>query len=161
MTSNHASDCHSELQAVHMKANSLIDESLESTRRMLALCEESKEAGIKTLVALDDQGEQLDHIEEGLDTINNEMKQAERALKRMSKCCGICFMPWQRAGQPVDEDGMWKLEDGTADSSKNHKNWNSGASKSGRFITKLQGDDRENEIEDNLQAIDCMVSNLR
>ena len=41
-----------------------------------------------------------------------------------------------RAGQPVDEDGMWKLEDGTADSSKNHKNWNSGASKSGRFITK-------------------------
>ena len=40
--------------------------------------------------------EQLDHIEEGLDTINNEMKQAERALKRMSKCCGLCLMPWQR-----------------------------------------------------------------
>ena len=31
-------------------------QSLESTRRMLALCEESKEAGIKTLVMLDDQG---------------------------------------------------------------------------------------------------------
>nr|CAD7599431.1 unnamed protein product [Timema genevievae] len=30
--------------------------SLDSTRRMLALCEESKEAGIRTLVALDDQG---------------------------------------------------------------------------------------------------------
>ena len=40
--------------------------------------------------------EQLDHIEEGLDTINNEMKQAERALKKMGKCCGICFLPWQR-----------------------------------------------------------------
>ena len=40
MTTNHTSDCHSELQSVHMKANSLIDESLESTRRMLALCEE-------------------------------------------------------------------------------------------------------------------------
>ena len=26
---------------------------------------------------------------------------------------------------------------------------------------RIQGDDRENEIEDNLQAIDCMVSNLR
>ena len=36
--------------------------------------------------------EQLDHIEEGLDTINNEMKQAERALKRMGKCCGICIL---------------------------------------------------------------------
>ena len=41
-----------------------------------------------------------------------------------------------RAGQPVDEDGMWKLEDGTADSSKNHKNWNSGGPKGGRFIAK-------------------------
>ena len=122
--------------------------------------------------------EQLDHIEEGLDTINHEMKQAERALKKMGKCCGICFMPWQRythsklpsstyfsplyvksrklslshprgykvnnsidslnrAGQAVEEDGMWKMEDGlTADSSKNHKNWNSGATRSGRFITR-------------------------
>ena len=26
---------------------------------------------------------------------------------------------------------------------------------------RIQGDDRETEIEDNLQAIDCMVSNLR
>ena len=40
--------------------------------------------------------EQLDHIEEGLDTINNEMKQAERALKKMGKCCGICFLPFKR-----------------------------------------------------------------
>ncbi|CAG7663431.1 unnamed protein product, partial [Allacma fusca] len=30
--------------------------SLDSTRRMMQLCEETKEAGIKTLVALDDQG---------------------------------------------------------------------------------------------------------
>ena len=42
-----------------------------------------------------------------------------------------------RASQAVEEDGMWKIEeDGTADSSKNHKNWNSGAARSGRFITK-------------------------
>ena len=41
--------------------------------------------------------EQLDHIEEGLDTINNEMKQAEQALKKMGKCCGACFLPWKRS----------------------------------------------------------------
>ena len=40
--SNHRPDSHgpNELQAVQMKANCLIDDSLESTRRMLALCEE-------------------------------------------------------------------------------------------------------------------------
>ena len=42
----------------------MTDESLESTRRMMNLCAEAKDAGIKTLVALDDQGEQIDKIEE-------------------------------------------------------------------------------------------------
>ncbi|XP_023213220.1 synaptosomal-associated protein 25-like [Centruroides sculpturatus] len=46
----------SELEQLQLKANQVTDESLESTRRMLMLCEESKEAGIRTLVALDDQG---------------------------------------------------------------------------------------------------------
>ncbi|KAH0568759.1 Synaptosomal-associated protein 25 [Cotesia glomerata] len=48
-----------ELQELQLKADQTTDESLESTRRMLALCEESKEAGIRTLVALDDQGGEL------------------------------------------------------------------------------------------------------
>nr|XP_016939781.2 synaptosomal-associated protein 25-like [Drosophila suzukii] len=45
-----------ELEELQISAQGVADESLESTRRMLALCEESKEAGIRTLVALDDQG---------------------------------------------------------------------------------------------------------
>jgi hypothetical protein len=40
--------------------------------------------------------EELDRIEEGLDVINNDMKQAEIALKKMGKCCGLCTMPWKR-----------------------------------------------------------------
>ena len=36
-------------------SNQVTDESLESTRRMMDLCAEAKDAGIKTLVALDDQ----------------------------------------------------------------------------------------------------------
>ena len=43
----------------------------------------SKEAGIKTLVMLDDQGEQFDRVEAGLDTINADIKEAEGALKDM------------------------------------------------------------------------------
>ncbi|MPC10072.1 Synaptosomal-associated protein 25 [Portunus trituberculatus] len=46
----------SDLQELQFKSNQVTDETLESTRRMLSLCEESKEAGIRTLVALDDQG---------------------------------------------------------------------------------------------------------
>ena len=51
--------------------------------------------------------------------------------------CQMITLLLCRASQAVEEDGMWKIEeDGTADSSKNHKNWNSGAARSGRFITK-------------------------
>ena len=68
-------------------------QSLESTRRMRQLCEDSKEAGIRTLVALDEQGEQLDRVEEDMDKINTDMKEAEKALTGMEQCCGLCTCP--------------------------------------------------------------------
>ena len=41
----------------------------------------------------------------------------------------------------VEEDGMWRAdEEGTADSAKNHRMWNEGVNKHGRFITKLTQD---------------------
>jgi len=53
--------------------------------------------GIKTLVALDEQGEQLDRVEENLDQINVDMKEAERNLTGLEKCCGLCVCPWKRS----------------------------------------------------------------
>ena len=43
----------------------LTDESLDATRRMVANMEECQDYGIRTLVALDEQGEQLERIEDG------------------------------------------------------------------------------------------------
>ncbi|KAI3354387.1 hypothetical protein L3Q82_018500 [Scortum barcoo] len=51
---------------------------------------ESKDAGIRALVMLDEQGEQLERIEEGLDQINSDMKEAEKNLTDLGKCCGLC-----------------------------------------------------------------------
>ncbi|KAK9294683.1 hypothetical protein QLX08_010800 [Tetragonisca angustula] len=45
-----------ELQELQLKADQTTDESLESTRRMLALCEESEEVAANTLTMLDHQG---------------------------------------------------------------------------------------------------------
>lgn len=52
-----------ECEQLKEKCDTLTDDSLESTRRMLKLVEDSKEAGIRTLVALDEQGEQIVSIE--------------------------------------------------------------------------------------------------
>ncbi|KAF2360309.1 Target SNARE coiled-coil domain [Trinorchestia longiramus] len=91
-----AGEPRSELEQLQYDCNRVTDDSLESTRRMLALCEESKEAGIRTLVALDDQGEQIERIEEGMDQINADMKEAEKNLSGMEKCCGLCVLPCQK-----------------------------------------------------------------
>lgn len=45
---------------------------------------------------LDEQGEQLDHIEGNLDDINVDMREAERNLTNLEKCCGLCVCPGRR-----------------------------------------------------------------
>lgn len=37
--------------------------------------------------------EQLDRIDEGMDQINKDMKEAEKNLTDMAKCCGLCIWP--------------------------------------------------------------------
>ncbi|XP_015379647.1 PREDICTED: synaptosomal-associated protein 25-like [Diuraphis noxia] len=65
-----------ELQDMQLRSAHVTDESLESTRRMIELCEGK-----------------MDRIEEGMDQINADMKEAEKNLTGMEKCCGICVVP--------------------------------------------------------------------
>jgi len=44
-------------------------------------------------VLLYNKTEQLDRIEEGMDQINADMKEAEKNLTGMEKCCGLCVLP--------------------------------------------------------------------
>ncbi|KAF3849543.1 hypothetical protein F7725_019262 [Dissostichus mawsoni] len=90
-------DMRNELSDMQQRADQLADESLESTRRMLQLVEESKDAGIRTLVMLDEQGEQLDRVEDGMNHINQDMKEAEKNLKDLGKCCGLFKCPCNKA----------------------------------------------------------------
>ena len=47
---------------------------------------------------LDEQGEQLDRVEDALDDINVDMREAERNLTNLEKCCGLCVCPGRRSG---------------------------------------------------------------
>ncbi|XP_055879922.1 synaptosomal-associated protein 25-like isoform X1 [Biomphalaria glabrata] len=143
------------------------NESLESTRRMLAMCEESKEAGIKTLVMLDEQGEQLDRIEEGMDQINQDMKDAEKNLEGLEKCCGLCVLPWKRSKnfeKGSDYSKTWKAsEDGKVNTNGPRVvvDQGNGSGPTGGYITRITNDAREDEMEQNIGEVAGMVSNLR
>lgn len=40
--------------------------------------------------------EQLRRVDEGMDQINQDMRQAEKNLTDLSKCCGMCVCPCDR-----------------------------------------------------------------
>lgn len=154
------------LDDVNLKINNTADESLESTRRMLAYCEESKEAGIKTLVMLDDQGEQLERVEQNLDTINQDMKEAEEHLKGMEKCCGLCVLPCLK-GNDFEKNSeyakTWKKDDdgGVISDQPRITVGDSGMGPQGGYITRITNDAREDEMDENVQQVATMVGNLR
>lgn len=47
--------------------------------------------------------EQLNRIEEGMDQINKDMREAEKTLTELNKCCGLCVCPCNRSVKLVLE----------------------------------------------------------
>lgn len=158
----------SEIAGMQMRGDELTDQSLESTRRMLQLAEDSQEVGIKTLVALDEQGEQLDRVEENLDQINVDMREAERNLTGLEKCCGLCVCPLRRK-KNFEKNDMYKKafkgsDDGaisTQPGARYTPDGNRGEAAKSGYIQKITGDDREDEMDENLGQVANIVGNLK
>ncbi|XP_029972161.1 synaptosome associated protein 23.1 isoform X2 [Salarias fasciatus] len=167
------------VEEMTMKANQVTDESLESTRRMLQMAEESKQTGINTMVMLDEQGEQLRNVEVGMDQINKDMRQAEKNLTDLSKCCGLCVCPCDRVSS-IENDQKYKRTwgvggtegDGEANGSnvvskqpggvRNGQAAQMNASApSGPYIKRVTNDAREDEMEENLEAVGGIIGNLK
>ena len=52
----------SDLEGIKHKQNTVIDNTLESTRRIVRMLEESQSAGTKTIMMLENQGEDLNRV---------------------------------------------------------------------------------------------------
>lgn len=154
----------SELQELQLKTGQVTDESLESTRRMIALCEESQDVGGQTLVLLNHQGEQLDRIEEGMDQINADMREAEKNLTGMEKCCGLCVLPCNKSASFKEDEGTWKgNDDGKVVNNQPQRVMDdrNGLGPQGGYIARITNDAREDEMEENMGQVNTMIGNLR
>ncbi|KAI3377660.1 hypothetical protein L3Q82_008820 [Scortum barcoo] len=201
------SDMRNELADLQTRADQIADEliirflilslqSLESTRRMLALVEESKDAGIRTLVMLDEQGaktfcllhcsverqpfekhtspiyfttlmplsspEQLDRVEEGMNKVNADLKEAEKDLKDLGQCCGLicpCIKKIKGGGQAWggNQDGVVNSQPGARVVDEREQMAISG----GFIIRRVTDDARENEMDENLEQVGGIIGNLR
>ncbi|XP_056401570.1 synaptosomal-associated protein 23 isoform X2 [Hyla sarda] len=159
------------LEDIQLKAHQVTDESLESTRRMLTLVEQSQDAGVKTLTMLDEQGEQLKRVEEGMDQINKDMREAEKNLTELNKCCGLCVCPGKRAKNfeaGEDYKKTWGSKDqGTEDviSRQPHQgvgvNQQGVAGTSSGYVNRVTNDAREDEMDENLHQVGNILGNLK
>ncbi|XP_048188863.1 synaptosomal-associated protein 23 [Perognathus longimembris pacificus] len=160
-------------EEIQLRANQVTDESLESTRRILSLAIESQDAGIKTINMLDEQGEQLNRIEEGMDQINKDMREAEKTLTELNKCCGLCVCPCNRT-KNFESGKSYKATwgDGGDNSTSNVVSKQPGrvtngqpqqttGAASGGYIKRITNDAREDEMEDNLNQVGSILGNLK
>lgn len=159
---------------IQLRANQVTDESLESTRRILGLAIESQDTGIKTITMLDEQGEQLNRIEEGMDQINKDMREAEKTLTELNKCCGLCVCPCNRT-KNFESGKAYKATWGEGDknSASNVVSQQPGRVKNGQpqqaasgaasggYITRITNDAREDEMEENLTQVGSILGNLK
>ncbi|XP_061467280.1 synaptosomal-associated protein 23 [Rhineura floridana] len=159
-------------EEIQLRAHQVTDESLESTRRILGLAIESQDTGIKTITMLDEQGEQLNRIEEGMDQINKDMREAEKNLTELNKCCGLCVCPCNRT-KNFESSKTYKTtwSDGIENSTDhvvskqpgrvvNYQQQTSGGT-TGGYIGRITNDAREDEMEENLSQVGNILGNLK
>ncbi|KAM3931561.1 synaptosomal-associated protein 25 isoform 1-T1 [Leptodactylus fuscus] len=156
-------DMRNELEEMQRRADQLADESLESTRRMLQYVEGSKDAGIRTLVMLDEQGEQLERIEEGMEQINKDMKEAEKNLTDLGKFCGLCVCPCNKLKSSDAYKKAWgNNQDGVVASQPARVvDEREQMAISGGFVRRVTNDARETEMDENLEQVSGIIGNLR
>ncbi|XP_063794051.1 synaptosomal-associated protein 25-like isoform X2 [Pseudophryne corroboree] len=137
------------------------NESLDITRRMVQLVEESKDAGIRTLVMLDEQGEQLERIDKGLNQINQDMREAEKNLTDMGKCCGLCSCD-RLVNSSTYRVSWGKSNDDVVSAQPSHvADERERMRMSGSYIRRVTKDSREDEMEENLNQVGSILGNLR
>ncbi|XP_064474176.1 synaptosomal-associated protein 25-like [Ornithodoros turicata] len=149
-----------ELEMLRFKADEKADESLESTRRMLHLCEEAQGVAIKTIIRLDQQGEQLDSVEEQMDRINADLKEAEKNLRTMKRCCGgICPRLPRLRGDKKYPENAWKGEEPDVNVIEDQPGRS--AHISDGYVAKITNDDRETEMDDNMGQVSQVIGHLK
>jgi len=153
----------SDLDKYKEKINQVEDSSLDSTARTLALLKETEEMGNNTLTELNDQGEKLNRVEGNLDTINADMKKADKTLTNMEKWFGLFTCPWNRSAQTGQDDSVWDKKGGekSGGGSGGPPSESAHAQSGGSYVQTITGSDREKEMEENLGQIGKGLGNMK
>lgn len=94
------------------------------------------------------------------------MDDAERNLNNLQKCCGLCVLPWQRTRRthlPFTNSSTTVNSETSSPTTTEPKLRMAGEEgmPSKGYITRITNDDREEEMDDNLQLVGSYLGNLK
>lgn len=95
----------------------------------------------------------------GMDTVNRDMREAEKHLTALERCCGCCTCPSQKVDSFEDNEGYastWNRDENTVVTNAPGRTGNNASgtrSDNQQMIQKITGDEREDEMEQNLQLV--------
>ena len=149
------------------------ERTLDSTKRSLALIEDSHDMAVRTGEELQCQGEQLNRIEKNLDIIQNDMKIANRHITSVNSVFGAIGNYFKKAPKPQESVPETSRSSGIAalqaDSSLYYhsRDDRNGYDVGARRSEQIQGnkyssrDPHEREIEANLDLMSRGLGRLK
>ena len=130
------------------------DEGLQITRNIRDIAIETPGIGKDTAETLIQQGEQLDNVERRMGEMNADLKEADRNLREIEKCCGCCFCPGSRPKDFTKRKDYKKVY-GKSDSDeavvRQPRSGHQPAAEGGQYVARVLGDEREAEMNENLK----------
>uniref|UniRef100_A0A087XXK5 Synaptosomal-associated protein n=1 Tax=Poecilia formosa TaxID=48698 RepID=A0A087XXK5_POEFO len=160
------------VEQMAVRANQLTDESLESTRRMLQMAEESQQTGNKTMEMLDHQAERIKKRACSWSAKLQKASNLNLLRKSYSSFACVCSLPRVSS---IENDSRYKRTWGKGNSKGSNvvsrqpsgvrngqtAQTNAAAAPSGPYINRVTNDAREDEMEDNLQAVGGIIGNMK
>lgn len=154
------------------------ERTTESTKRCLALIEDSHDIAVKTGEELQCQGEKLNRTERNLDKIQSDMKIAKRHIKSVNSIWGALGNYFKKAPQPKEntqqtsshtDSGLSGLKDDSSlcypgrDRESGSKGYGAWTGEAGQFERRSfsSRDPYEREIDANLDLVSRGLGRLK
>ncbi|MGH0128280.1 UNVERIFIED_CONTAM: hypothetical protein FKN15_027821 [Acipenser sinensis] len=128
---------------------------------LLSFCLQSKETGVKTLTMLDEQGEQLHRVEEGMDQINEDMKHAEKNLTNLTKAKNFEVSDRYKKTWGTGTESSAKVVSSQPSGTTQNGQQASSGGPGGPYVKRITNDAREDEMEENLDQVGSLIGNLK
>ncbi|ODM97465.1 Synaptosomal-associated protein 25 [Orchesella cincta] len=157
---------YAKLHDIKQKTDHVVNESLQSTQRMVKLGAESETMGAKTLNMLDHQREQLNEAEQGMHKINQDVRHTEKHLTGMEKVWGLVSNPFRRSWEFKGDEKIWENStDGKRVRNKSEQHASTECTNNSKsdepLIARITNDDREDEMEENMKQVASILANMK